>query len=581
MYLLLSLILGIIAFFCTISFKNFAETVVYGVVAGVSTMIMSWIIMWFGQPVISMSYGIWIYYMLIPAIIVFVVKCVGVGNSDMDFSFGGLAPLVVVVLGLFYCLFTSTGMFASRSMQKMLQVTEMSDSAYCKDMAQIQPESMILVDEELALKYAQAALEQNPATGSVCEISSLSIQNLNGSFHVQLADGSEKTLTFKNEQVYVAPLEHRSFFKWKSNRSTPGYILVSAMKQNVVYFVTKVNGEDVHLKYLESACFADYWVRHLRHSGYSNVKFADQNVELDDNGRPFMIIPVQENTKAYTCPDITKVIILDIQNGNAKDYSLQDVPEWVDRIYPSKMIEKRIAWWGDYQRGWWNAQFAQVDVKSQTPGIEQVYTDGDCYWYTGIQSAGADDGTSGFMLTNTRTGKSKLYPISGVNEEASRQKIRNYKIDAANIEPSRVLMYNIKNEPTYFATCKAESGEFMGYAFASVKYRDVCGVGKTVNQAYEAYGKALRSSRNDVSLEGKVVENEKTFTVLDVTRDDDNYYFLFVEDTKKEFRCPNDVSIELKWTHIGDLVSVSYDEGPESQEIVLNFFDNKRVQLLE
>jgi hypothetical protein len=142
-------------------------------------------------------------------------------------------------------------------------------------------------------------------------------------------------------------------------------------------------------------------------------------------------------------------------------------------------------------------------------------------------------------------------------------------------------MYNIKNEPTYFATCKAESGEFMGYAFASVKYRDVCGVGKNVNEAYEAYGRALRSSRNDVSLEGKVLENEKTFTVLDVTRDEDNYYFLFSEDLKKEFRCPNDVSIELKWTRIGDVVSVSYDEGPESQEIVLNSFDNKRVQLLE
>jgi len=581
MYFLLSLILGAIAFFCTISFREFESSVLYGIIAGVITLVISWIIMWFGQPVISMSYGTWIAYMIIPAIVVLLVRGIGAVNADVEFLFGGLVPIIVVVIGLFYCLFTSTGMFASRSMQRMLVLTEMSDSAYCKDMAQIQPESMILVDEELALKYAQAALEQNPATGSVCEISTLSIQNLNGSFNVHLADGSEKTLTFKNEQVYVAPLEHRSFFKWKNNHSTPGYILVSAMKQNVVYFVTKVNGEDLHLKYLESACFADYWKRYLRHVGYSNVKFADQNIELDDNGRPFMIIPVKENTKSYTCPDITKVIILDIQNGNTKDYSLQNVPEWVDRIYPSGMIEKRISWWGDYQRGWWNAQFAQIDVKSQTPGIEQVYTDGDCYWYTGIQSAGADDGTSGFMLTNTRTGKSKLYPISGVNEEASRQKIKNYKIDAANINPSRVLMYNIKNEPTYFATCKAESGEFMGYAFASVKYRDVCGVGKNVNEAYEAYGRALRSSRNDVSLEGKVLENEKTFTVLDVTRDEDNYYFLFSEDLKKEFRCPNDVSIELKWTRIGDVVSVSYDEGPESQEIVLNSFDNKRVQLLE
>ena len=267
-----------------------------------------------------------------------------------------------------------------------------------------------------------------------------------------------------------------------------------------------------------------------------------------------------------------------MQTGEIKDYSLRDVPAWVDRIYPSDMIETRIAWWGEYQKGWWNSIFAQEGVRTQTPGIEQVYTNGDCYWYTGIQSGGADDGTSGFMLTNTRTGKSKLYAISGVNEEASRSKISNYKIDAANIYPSRVLMYNVKNEPTYFATCKAESGEFMGYAFASVKYRDVCGVGKTINEAYEAYSKSMRSSRISTSLEGKVLMNEKTFTVVDITKEDDNFYFLFKEEPGKEFSCPRDISHELKWTRIGDMVSVSYEEG-NSNQVTLESFDNLRVQL--
>lgn len=577
MYLLISLLLGAIAFVCTVSWKEFGDTVVYGIISGVLTWAFSWWCLWSNQPVISMSYGVWIKYMLIPAIFVIVLKIIACAQGDDDFSILALAPCIIMLLGLIYCLFSSTGIGASRDMQRMLNITEMSDSAYCRDMAQIQPESMILVDEELAFKYAQAALEQDPATGSICEIRSLSIQNLNGTFNVRLADGQDKTLTFHNEQVYVAPLEHRDYFKWKNNRYTPGYILVSAMKQNVVYFVTKVNGDDLQLRYLESACFADYWERYVRHR-YSNVKFADSNIELDDNGRPFMIIPIMENTKAYTCPEITRVVILDIQTGATKEYSLQDVPAWVDRIYPSYIVEERISWWGLYQRGWWNAQFAQIGVKSQTPGIEQVYTDGDCYWYTGIQSAGADDGTSGFMLTNTRTGKSKLYAISGVNEEASRQKIRNYKIDAANIEPSRVLMYNIKNEPTYFATCKAESGEFMGYAFASVKYRDVCGVGRTVNEAYEAYCRALRSSRNDINLDGQVVKDERTFTVSDITKEGDNYYFLFNEEPEKEFRCPVDISIELKWTRIGDIVSVSYDAG-DSNQIILESFDNKRIAL--
>ena len=577
MYLLLALVLGVIAFVSTVSWKEFGDTVVYGIISGVLTWAFSWWCLWSNQPVISMAYGVWIKYMLIPAIFTIILKIIACAQGDADFSLLTLAPCIVMLLGLIYCLFSSTAIGASRDMQRMLDVTEMSDSAYCRDMAQIQPESMILVDEELALKYAQAALEQDPATGSICEIRGLSIQNLNGTFNVRLADGQDKTLTFHNEQVYVAPLEHRDYFKWKNNRYTPGYILVSAMKQNVVYFVTKVNGDDLQLRYLESACFADYWERYVRHR-YSNVKFADCNIELDDNGRPFMIIPIKENTKAYTCPEITRVVTLDVQTGAMKEYSLQDVPVWVDRIYPSYIIEERISWWGLYQRGWWNAGTAQIGVKSQTPGIEQVYTDGDCYWYTGIQSAGADDGTSGFMLTNTRTGKSKLYQISGVNEEASRQKIRNYKIDAANIYPSRVLMYNIKNEPTYFATCKAESGEFMGYAFASVRFRDVCGVGRTVNEAYEAYCRALRSSRNDISLEGQVVRDEKSLTVSDITKEGDNYYFLFIEEPGKEFRCPVDISIELKWTRIGDQVSVSFDTG-ESNQIVLESFDNKRVQL--
>ena len=568
MYCFIAFLMGVISYVCIADeLKEFSED---GIIAAIIIFFVGWFALWRIQPVLSLSYGVWILWIIIPALIV--------AGTGYEMHFRRFVPAIVVLLASLYYIFSSTGMVASRSMQRMLDLTEMADSAYCRDIAQIQPESMILVDEELARKYAEATLEQDPATGSICDVGDLSIQNLNGTFKVRLADGKEKTLTFNNEQVYVAPLEHSGFFKWNRKRVTPGYIMVSAMKQNVVYFVTEVNGEKLKLRYLKTGRFKDYWKRHVRKSGYYNVRFADRNIELDDNGIPFMVIPVKENTRAYTCSEITKVILLNIQTGEVKDYSLQDVPAWVDRVYPSYMIQQRIEWWGRFQKGWWNSLFAREGVRAQTPGIEQVYTNGDCYWYTGIKSGGADDGTSGFMLTNTRTGKSKLYAISGVNEEASRHKISNYKIEAANIYPSRVLMYNIKNEPTYFATCKAESGEFMGYAFASVKYRDVCGVGKTVNEAYEAYAKSMRSSRTHTSLEGFVVKDEKSFTVVDLTKENDNYYFLFEEAPGKEFSCPSDISLELKWTRIGDTVSVSYEEGTSNQ-VTLESFDNERVQL--
>jgi hypothetical protein len=74
------------------------------------------------------------------------------------------------------------------------------------------------------------------------------------------------------------------------------------------------------------------------------------------------------------------------------------------------------------------------------------------------------------------------------------------------------------------------------------------------------------------------VRDEKFFTVADLTKENDNYYFLFVEAPGKEFSCPSDISLELKWTKIGDTVSVSYEEG-NSNQVTLESFDNERVQL--
>lgn len=578
MYLLLSLALGLIAFLCTVSWRDFGETVVGGIVSGVITFALSWLIMWRNQPVFSLSYGVWILYMIIPAIIVLIVRYFTYWNNDQDFTVTAWIPCFILLGGLLYGLFTSTGIGAAYQMQRMLKVNTLDSLAYCRDVAKMRPESMILVDDELALKYAQVKLEEDPSTGSICKVSDLSIQNLNGTFNVRLANGQERVLTFNNEQVYVAPLEHRGYFKWKKNRHTPGYILVSATKQNVAHFVTHVNGKPLELRYLSSACFGDYWKRYLRHNGYSNVRFADYNIELNDEGIPFMVIPVKENEKSYTCPEITKVITLNVQTGDIEEYSLQNLPSWIDRVYPSGMIETRIDWWGEYVHGWWNALTSETDVREHTPGIEQIYTDGHCYWYTGIKSSGNDGGTSGFMLVNTRTGESNLYTMSGVNEKSCKEKFSGLKIDNVQIHPSNVLMYNIGDVPTYFATCKLESGEFLGYAFGSVQDRNVYGKDADLQEAYEKYLRAVRSSKRTLQFGGGVTKEKKSFVVAKKTLENDNYYFIFEGEPNKEFKCPDDLSQEAKWTDINDTVWVTFEESGSTQ-ILLDFFNNPKYEL--
>ena len=220
-------------------------------------------------------------------------------------------------------------------------------------------------------------------------------------------------------------------------------------------------------------------------------------------------------------------------------------------------------------------------MQEQTPGIEQVYTNGSCFWYTGIQSIGKDDATSGFMLTDTRTGKSKYYLISGVNEEATRVNINNCKIEEnpTEIHVSRLLMYNIENVPTYVGTCKNNAGMLIGYALVSVKDRNVCGLGVSIESAYEAYSDAITANNlSGGALEGKVKNDQRLVVIKEIAQENKKYYFHFEgeEYQGKEFMCLSSISTELKWTHIADSVFVSFNEG-KGKQISIVSFDNLRV----
>ena len=332
-------------------------------------------------------------------------------------------PLMLCVLLFGVRIFSTAEMFHSQEYKNLLQPVQVADSTFANTVHPIPVEKMISVKQEYALDLASKRIENMPALGSRAEFLDADMINLDGTFAVKTAEGKEETLVFNNEKVWVTPLEHRGFFKWKNNRVTDGYCIVSAHDPSRIFFVTEINGEKLRLRYLPSGCFGDELERHIRMNGYADKGLTEYSMELDDSGRPYWVVTVFEKKIGFSGEDATGCLVVDMQTGEMKEYRTEEAPKWVDRIQPDEFLIDQINDWGQYQSGWANSVFAQNGVREATPGMSLVYSEGRSYWYSGIQSSGADKSSSGFMLIDTRTKECKLYSVAGINEQAAKDVI--------------------------------------------------------------------------------------------------------------------------------------------------------------
>lgn len=517
--------------------------------------------------------GVWIEVLIM---LIFAAVIGGINNQkstwdEEDFTLTWRVWLVfayALVISVFGIL--SSEMVNSDRYNQMLQVEEVEYENFATDVNVIPIEKMIVADYALARKVVEDRLEEDPGLGSRCVVGEMTLQNLTGSFTIN----NNKLLRFDNEQVWVAPLEHSSFWKWFSNDYTPGYMLVYANDPTKNYLITEVNGKPLQLYYLESAAFSQDIERHIRTHGYASQGITEHNFEIDSNGRPYWVLCNYQPTIKFSARDAKGVITVDIQNGDLNQYTIEEAPDWVDHIQPEDFIADQIRYWGEYKLGWWNSIFAQLDVQEPTPGMVLVYSEGQSYWYTGIRSAGGDTATSGFMLVNSRTKEAKYYRVSGVNEQEAQRIAQDQNFaKAANYAATSPVLYNVRGVPTYFMTLKGQSGNVTGYAFVAVINRQAVGVGSSKREAENNYLQSLRRSKNDTIADGPVVEAKKKLTVKDITLEGNIYYLLFKEVPGKEFTGTSEFFRELRWTKPGNIVEVSYGEGT-SDIIPLDSFDN-------
>ena len=566
-YLLFDLLLGVIA-----GFSAFEKDTKDYIWVGLSTSICFGILNFFAMPTLAFWRfdAVWV-EMTLAALIGFLI-----GIYEDEFKVLNAIPLGLCLVLFVVRVFSTAEMFHSQEYKDLLQPTLVADSTFEKTVHPIPVEKMISVKEKYALDLASKRIENMPSLGSRAEFRDADMINLNGSFAVKTAEGKEETLTFDNEKVWVTPLEHRGFFKWKKNGVTDGYCVISAHDPSRIFFVTEVNGEPLKLRYLPSGCFGDRLERHIRNNGYAGYGLTEYSMELDDQGHPYWVVTIFERTIGFGGEDAIGCLVVDMQTGEMNEYSIDDSPEWVDRIQPDEFLIDQIDDWGQYQDGWLNSVFAQNGVREATPGMSLVYSEGRSFWYSGIQSAGADKSSSGFMLIDTRTKECKLYSVAGINEQAAKDVIEAQSewVRMSDFKANDPVLYNVHGIPTYYMTVTGDGVKNAGYAFVSLKSELLFAAASTPQKALKEYLQVVQNADNQFTInDGDEIAAElREMTIRAITLENGTYYILFNEVKGKEFTGTSEAFAELKWAKAGQKVQVSYTE-TEAKVISLNTFD--------
>ena len=479
------------------------------------------------------------------------------GAFKVDFKpkthgFKRLVVILAVLWGLFVIVnFISGPLFNSNAYKNQLGTpvaTEFSDDVQLVDLKQVP-----IVDKSLAASLADKKLGENPGMGSQVFLGEPVIQQIN------------------DELVWAVPLLHSGFFKWINNlEGSAGYILVSATNLQDIKFI------EAKIKYQPNSYLFDDITRYLRVlKGYSFDALTDYSFEIDDEGNPYWIITKYSNEWLFSLSEATGVVTLNATTGDVAEYSIEEVPDWIDRVQPEEFIISQINNQGEYVHGVFN--FSNKDKFMTSSESAIIYNEGNCYLFTGLTSVGADESAIGFMMVDMVTKEPKLYQISGATERAAMRSAEGTFQQYGYYATSPIII-NHKGVPTYFITLKDNSGLLKQYAFVSVTDITSVGAGETINVALRDYDKVLGSSNTFVPEGGE--EEKLTGEVLRIASEnlDTGIIYKIIVQGKEDkiFLASAELSQELALTQVGDRVEISYYE-TDAGVISATIFDNKNL----
>lgn len=510
-------------------------------------------------PLIGPFYGPGVLLMLL---LTLGVRTVAHGRSDLIVEPVHCIAAAAVLLVLAGYLIAGSSMLRAADYRAFVQ-DRVEQREWHKDMAPVDPVHIRMVSKEQAAWKAKQALGQVAGNiGSKYQLGSFTIQKVG------------------TELVWVSPLEYQGFLKWMSLDFTPGYVKVSAEDPGA-------NAELVVGKkfvYMESAYFGQNLERHIYDGGYQFRGVTDYSFEIDDGGKAYWVATLYEPTIGFGGDAVTGVVITDPETGVMTSHAMKDVPDWVDRVIPEAFAENRLTWYGRYIHGWRNSIFAGNDIMqpTETEGLDTLWLvwgdDGRAYWFTGLTSAtDKDHSLVGFVLMDSRSGKTFRYPLSGSDENAVLTNVNTKVSNFPGYWGTQPVLYNMYGHLTWVVPVITGQGILQRLALVNAETNELV-LGNTRKDALDKYRQMLSSkkdARSVPSLESaaSTIEGVVARIAADTREGNTTYYVVLVDDPDGHiFTGASTLSVELPIAVPGDKVAIGYDETDE-QTVPMSSFD--------
>lgn len=305
--------------------------------------------------------------------------------------------------------------------------------------------------------------------------------------------------------------------------------------------------------------------------------FDQKSFELDEEGTPWWVFPVQRRTIGlFEGTTIQRVVLVNACTGESADYAIEDCPSWVDRAYPSDLLIEQYNWSGAYKNGWLNSWLGQQGVVRTTRGTDgelgynYLAQDGDIYLYSGVSSVTADSSNVGFILVNQRTGESRYYSVAGATEDSAMAsaegQVQNLKYQA-----TFPLLLNVAGQPTYFMALKDNAGLVKMYAMINVEHYQSVATGSTVAATQESYLQMLAGtgalSEEEAAASG--VETEVSGVIASMAQaviDGNSHFYLTLEGDSAVYDVALPDLIDIVRYRVGDSITLNYAKDAEGAE---------------
>ena len=358
----------------------------------------------------------------------------------------------------------------------------------------------------------------------------------------------------------VAPLVYASPIKWLTNQKEgiPAYIRIDMATQN-----TECVKLSAGIRYSESEFFNRNIYRHLRFH-YPTYIFDDQIFfEIDDEGTPYWVCPVKKfNIGLFGGQTIGEVVLCNAITGACQEYDVEDVPNWIDKVYSAELLTRLYNYNGTLKHGYFNSILGQKDCLQTTNGYNYIALEDDVWVYTGVTSVSGDQSNVGFVLMNQRTMETKFYTVEGAIEDSAMSSAEG-QVQNLGYRASFPLLLNISGEPTYFMALKDGAGLVKKYAMVNVQKYQWVAIGDTVQECEKAYVKLLTTNGITKSEAAGIYEKAKgkIASIAPVVIEGNTHYYVCLENSEEIFdvNVADSTLVEIVRFTVGDLISFEYE----------------------